>query len=207
MDGQTPTIRLAYGSCTWPHGSTRVNVYTIPTEGDNKGTRLFPNAVMTSLGRSSYQEASTTGGHGHWNFTNFDSVEGRIVLVMAQTTRNGKPWGQSAVAIRLRAEAPLRQLNVVTITAAQNLHPRVAAAVGRFDMLTVREANQLGAGLNLKFIESHMSDREQHFRMFDVRGLAPEITSKPKVRKVKVGGKEKMIAEPQRRKRKIRLRK
>lgn len=176
--------------------------------GDGKGgmVRGFPRQYLETNGRPTRQEAGQGGERGGWNFTTFNHSEGAILLVQLSTSKAGKPWCDGAVVLRLREEAPLIQVVGHTIVAADNLQPHVNVFQGRADVLTAREANLLGAGLTLQYIQSYMN-KDELKEAFDIREIASGITSKPKIRRAIIGGEKKIVIEASRKKRNIRLRK
>lgn len=203
MSDQVLTFRACYGSCTFRGGSTRVNGYIIHTDGRNAGKRMFPKACMEPHGRSTFQEAGQGGGHGVWTFSNFVHCDGTLVLVQASSSRGGRMNGQEALVLRLRDGAPLISVTAHTTISARNLLPHVNVFQGRADILTPKEANLLGARLNVAFIEGHLLNTG---RLLESREIAPSIDERPTIRKERVGRKEKTVVDAGRRKRKIRMR-
>ena len=198
------TLRLAWGSCTWNHGSTRINSYVFHRT-DTKTIRAFPKQILRPEGRPNYQNAATSGDHGVWTFASYAHQEGALILVQLNTTRNGSPWCDGARIVRLRSDAPLIQIGGNTITAAGNNLPTVNCFHGRGDILTPKEANQFGAALTLNFIERFMVDQQALADAFTIRELLPANAGKPEVETRMIGGEEKVVVRNTRR-RKIKLR-
>ena len=198
------TLRLAWGSCTWTHGSTRISAYVFQ-ETDEGVKRLFPKQVLRPEGRPNYQNAATSGDHGVWTFASYVHQEGALVLVQLNTSRSGSPWCDAARIVRLRADAPLIQIGGKTITAAENNLPTVNCFHGRGDILTPKEANQFGAKLTLNYIEKFLVNRTEIDEAFNVRELLPANAGKPKIETRVIGGEEKVVIQSTRRRR-IRLR-
>lgn len=203
-------FRVAYGSCTWPHGSTRITAYVLTKDGNGKPVRVFPHSVMAEDGRPTVQNAALNvggGSNGVWNFASFEHQEGTMLLVQLSTTKHGSPWCDAARVIRLRSEAPLIQIRGKTIIAHGNALPSVNCFHGRGDILTPREANQFGAGLTLNFIEKFLVNQDEIDEAFDEHLLLDGLSNKPKVVRKKIAGKEHVIVEDNRKRRKIKLRK
>lgn len=198
-------IRLAFGSCTFPHGSTRVNTYAFHRNQEGQTTRVLPGVVLDkdSRARGTRQEAGQGGDHGYWSFSDYNSRDGQILMIQASTTKYGKPWSDGAVLVRLRDDAPLIQVTVHTVTARANLLPHIQVFHGRGDVLTVREANKSGAKLDLNFIERYFNHEEVE-ELFSVRELA-EGSPKPTTKTLAINGKEKTVTKRSGR-RKIKLR-
>lgn len=199
------TARLAWGSCTFRHGSTRISAYVFEIT-DEKTLRVFPKQVLRPEGRPTYQNAAISGDHGVWSFGSFVHQEGVMVLVQLSTTRGGSPWCDSALIVRLRADAPLIQIGGKTIIAADNNLPTVNCFQGRGDILSPKEANQFGAKLTLNYIEKFLIDRDEREAAFNIRELLPAQAAKPRIETRIIGGEEKTIVENSRRRRRIKLR-
>lgn len=202
MNDQVLTFRSCYGSCTFRHGSTRVNAYVIQTRGDNAGKRLFPKACMTVDGRGSFQEAGRNGGNGVWTFNNYLHEDGALILVQATSSSGGRPNGQEAFVLRLREGGPLLTITAHTTISAENTLPHVNVFQGRADVLRPKEANLLGAQLAIPFIEGHMLNTGN---LLERREIAPARDERPDIRTEKVGRQKKTVIDAGRRKRKIRL--
>lgn len=202
-------IRLVNGSCTFRHGSTRIVCYVIRQTQDDLGrprsVRLFPGNELQQHGRTTRQDASRGGDAGYWSTTEWEHKEGTLMILQLSTSMNGRPHKEASVLLRLRENAPLIQVSARTVTAQGNLLPTVNVFQGRADIMTPREFNLLGGKLTLQYIEKFCDtpDLEDVFR---IRKLSEGFSDKPKLKRVRVRGEEKVVTESGRRKRKIRLR-
>lgn len=197
--------RLVFGSCTWPHGSTRINSYVVGIGTDGKTRRMAPRSRLHHTGQATRQEAGRDGGHGYWSTLDYEPLEGAIVLVQLSTSKHGSPWCDAAVALRLREDADFVQVTAHTIVANGNLTPHINVFQGRADVLTPREANQFGACLDLNYIEAFFKQDEVE-EAFSVRTLYAGTAEKPTIKKRKIRGETKMVVESNRKRRRIKLR-
>ena len=196
--------KLAHGNCTFTSGSTRVVTYALTGKRGREG-RQFPRYVMNQDGREEMVDAGEHSTMGRWTFANFKHAEDQMLLIEVTKTRGRKVY-KSAVVVRLRRDAALIQITAKTTRSSLSSQHSVPVFRGRADVLSTREANLLGARLDLEYIEEYMINADARDETLNKDVLAKEQTEKPVVQRKKVAGKVRTIVDPARKRRKIVLR-
>jgi len=178
-------IQLLHGNQTFKNTSTKINVFVMRADKTDK--RDFPNKHLEQVkGTYSAVPAALDGykDHGTWYNTRYTPQDGRVLLIMANTTYHGSPYSNGAMLVCLREEAPLLKIDVNNNAFNANaVHQVVPTFSGNADILTLDEVEDYGIVFNHNFINNYF-DEEEVDELFSISVLS-RGTPRPKMLEVR----------------------
>ncbi len=203
-------VQIMHGHQTFKGTSSKVNAFAFNTEQlPGVQSRTFPSSLMDSIGRATKAPAAIDNfaDHGHWYTARLEFKEGVVIMVQVSNTMNGRPYSGASVLLRLREEAPAVTVNAKLPAHKDSVYNILPAFVGNADVLTVREAVDLGAQMTGAYIDNYLSDEDEFDECWEVCGLNQGTSPKPTIQRVKtVTGETRAVVVGSQPKRRIRVR-
>lgn len=120
---------------------------------------------------------------GQWWTTNYEIAEGEILKVYATKKHSWKRVHATACQfIRMRAAAPCHKLRVKLLGLGSKTRLKYATFTGRFDLLTLEEAQELGVKVNPAY--HHTFIPGEVAKLFDVEVLEEALKPKDEIQTV-----------------------
>lgn len=192
----TQELTLTYGKMNTKHDVLMSTVFKLnppfsrvsaATSAPQKISQTYVDA--TNLGKPGGGFSTVRVGH----------VEGTVLMVQASLTRNRMRSADGSLLIRVRPTAPMLAITTkLPLSPNSILGERVAAFLGRGDILTPQEARALGFNISPSY-ERDYFDEDEVAELLDVKVMAPG-TERPTITLVhRPGGKtEAVLTEPAR---------
>jgi hypothetical protein len=173
-------IAVYYGKQTFRHESCRIAVFALPTDGR---ARSFPGSVLEKSGKTQRFPASSDGSasFGYWQMDSFKGKDDVVIMPQVTHTVHGAVSSSAAFLLRLRATGPLISVNCPLRQHRKATFESIPVFQGRADVIPLAEAKEVAA-LDKAFIRTYLSDEEEVDECFEVRVIAEQITSKPKMK-------------------------
>ena len=214
----TATIDLMYGSQSFRHSSSKVNVFALATTDfpANK-SRCFPsdflepapNAARNRRGRvaPNVTPARRDGSeiNGKWYKIALTSKDGVLLLLQTNSTYHARPYMGAGMLVVLRRDADMIRVDAILTTDASAAFDKIPVFVGRGDIIGHREAIQMGADIKQQYINNYFQRSEQA-AAFDIT-IMETGTLRPQLTTVTVnGGEQKQMRIPSQPQRRLRFR-
>lgn len=175
-------IQTMTGQETFPDGSAKCHMFVCPTretplltEEKNIGILAKGNRDYRKV-RSQQQQAGHINQNIWWNNT-FEVPEGALLKLFGKRHARGESDVSKSILLLARADAALIRVSMRSSSPRLSAVP-VISTEGRFDVVTPRQAVEMGYPLNESFFRSFLNTEQ----LFTVTVLEEQRRAVPQVR-------------------------